>query len=173
MERKIKVLFVCLGNICRSPAAEGAFKNLIESKGLDDLFIIDSAGTADYHIGELPHETTRKVAKSRGINLTHKARQVNYEDFYKFDFLLAMDSSNQKALFSLARTVDDRNKIYKFRQFDPTVKGEPDVPDPYYGTLSGFEHVQDIVENSSKGFLDYLLKENHLELELDPTKEEN
>lgn len=160
MSDKIKILFVCLGNICRSPAAEGAFKKLIQEKEIEDLFLVDSAGTANYHIGELPHEVTRKVAKDRGIELTHHCRQVSYADFEKFDFLIPMDTSNQKNLFSIARTEKDRNKIIKFRKFDDTVKGEPDVPDPYYGGLSSFEHVQDIVEISSLGFLNWIL-ENH------------
>jgi protein-tyrosine phosphatase len=155
---KIKILFVCLGNICRSPAAEGAFKKLIQEKGLDDLFIIDSAGTANYHIGELPHDTTRKVSKDRGIELTHLCRQVIYSDFQKFDFIIPMDSSNQKNLFSIARTESDRKKIFKFRKFDDSVKGEPDVPDPYYGGISSFEHVQDIVEISSVGLLNWILE---------------
>jgi protein-tyrosine phosphatase len=157
---KIKVLFVCLGNICRSPAAEGAFKKLVYDKGLEDLFLIDSAGTANYHIGELAHETTRKVAMGRGIDLTHLCRQVKYSDFEKFDFIIPMDSSNQKNLFSLARTEQDRKKIIKFRKFDTNEKGEPDVPDPYYGEVSGFEHVQDIVELCSLGLLNWIL-ENH------------
>ncbi len=154
----IKILFVCLGNICRSPAAEGAFKSLIKEKCLEELFYIDSAGTANYHIGEPPHETTTKVANDRGIFLNHACRQVSYEDFQNFDYIIPMDSSNQKNLFSLARLDKDRNKIIKFRKFDETVKGEPDVPDPYYGSVSSFEHVQDIVENSSKGLLDWILK---------------
>lgn len=165
MKDKIKVLFVCLGNICRSPAAEGAFKNLVESKGLEDLFFIDSAGTANYHIGEEPHEITKKVAKDRGIILKHKCRQVNYEDFSNFDYLIAMDSSNQKNLFSLARKDEDRNKILKFRKFDKDVKGEPDVPDPYYGAVSGFEHVQDIVERSSEGLLHWLMDMHNIKIE--------
>ncbi len=165
MTEIIKILFVCLGNICRSPAAEGAFKKLVQEKELEDLFYIDSAGTANYHIGELAHEVTRKVALDRGIELKHTCRQVNYADFEKFDFLIAMDSSNQKGLFSIARTEKDRNKIIKFRKFDETVKGEPDVPDPYYGGLSSFEHVQDIVETCSIGLLNWIIENNNLNQE--------
>lgn len=157
---KIKVVFVCLGNICRSPAAEGAFKHLVNKRGLADLFEIDSAGTADYHVGEEPHEMTTQVARERGIILKHHCRQFQYADFLTYDYIISMDNSNYRSLFSLARDEIQRKKILNFRKFDSTVKGEPDVPDPYYDGIAGFEHVQDIVERSSIGFLDWIL-ENH------------
>lgn len=154
----IRVLFVCMGNICRSPAAEGAFKALIEKKELDDLFFIDSAGTENYHVGELPNETTRLVAKERGIILTHKCRQLAPSDFDKFDYILVMDEINLRAALRLVKTEEHKKKLIKFRRFDKQVKGEPDVPDPYYGGIAGFEHVQDIVERCSEGFLDWILE---------------
>jgi protein-tyrosine phosphatase len=153
----IRILFVCLGNICRSPAAEGAFRHIVEQKELSDLFFIDSAGTGDWHVGELPHFTTRQVAKERGISLTHRARQFTPEDLDKFDFILTMDASNFKNVYRHAKTEEHKAKIIKFRKFDPSAKNEPDVPDPYYGELSGFEHVQDIVERTSLGFLNWIL----------------
>ena len=166
MSDKIKVLFVCMGNICRSPAAEGAFKNLVQKKGLEDLFEIDSAGTADYHVGELAHDTTRLVARERGIILTHHCRQFEVSDFRKFDYILAMDNSNYRNIISLAKDESQKQKVMKFRKFDSSVRGEPDVPDPYYGSVAGFEHVQDIVERSSLGFLDWILQNHNLSTEV-------
>lgn len=174
--KKVGVLFVCLGNICRSPAAEGAFIHLAKEKELDGFFKIDSCGTAGYHVGEPPHETTRQVAASRGIILKHFCRQLTYQDFQNFDYILAMDESNLKNILRIAKTDSDRAKVHKFREFDHTVNGAPDVPDPYYGGLAGFEHVQDIVTRSSAGLLSWLIeKHSHLQIprseELEP--EEN
>lgn len=166
MSEKVKVLFVCLGNICRSPAAEGAFTNLVQKKGFDELFVIDSAGTAGYHIGELPHETTRKVARERGIILSHFCRQFEYDDFINFDYILAMDNSNYQNIIAMARDESQKQKVMKFRKFDSSVRGEPDVPDPYYGGVAGFEHVQDIVERSSEGFLEWILQNHNISTEI-------
>ncbi len=168
--KKIGVLFVCLGNICRSPAAEGAFKHLVTEKDLKEFFHIDSCGTAGYHIGEMPHELTQKVAKERGIILTHRARQFTREDFEKFDYILAMDQSNYNHLLSMAKKEEHKQKVHKFRKFDHTVSGQPDVPDPYYGGIAGFEHVQDIVMRCSVGLLDYLM-EKHSYLNIPKTEE--
>lgn len=167
--KKIGVLFVCLGNICRSPAAEGAFKHVVAERDLKEFFHIDSCGTAGYHIGEPPHELTQKVARERGIILNHKARQFTREDFEKFDYILAMDQSNYNHLLNLAKTEEQRRKIHKFRKFDPQVSGQPDVPDPYYGSLAAFEHVQDIVMRSSVELLDYLI-EKYPHLKIPKTK---
>ncbi|MCC6275146.1 MAG: low molecular weight phosphotyrosine protein phosphatase [Leptospiraceae bacterium] len=157
---KKKVLFVCLGNICRSPAAEGAFRHIVKSKKLDHLFEIDSCGTAGYHIGELPHSTTRQVALKRGIRLEHRCRKFETADFEKFDFIMVMDDSNHKDVLSKATNASHMNKVMKFRKFDKFVNGSPDVPDPYYGGLDGFEEVQDIVIRSSEGLLEWILKES-------------
>ncbi len=162
MSEKIKVVFVCLGNICRSPAAEGAFKHLVQKRGLEDLFEIDSAGTAEYHVGEPPHETTTQVARERGIILKHLCRQFQYADFLKFDHIIAMDNSNYKNILSMARDEAQKKKVMKFRRFDSKVNGEPDVPDPYYDGVAGFEHVQDIVERSSNGFLEWILQNHNI-----------
>ncbi|WCL47705.1 low molecular weight protein-tyrosine-phosphatase [Leptospira sp. GIMC2001] len=158
----VKVLFVCLGNICRSPAAEGAFSKLVEEKGLQQTFTIDSCGTAGYHIGSLPHKTTREVARLNGIELTHRARQFSRDDFSKFDYILAMDDSNYKDILNLAKSDEDKGKVFLFRTFQENNGGEMSVPDPYYGGLDGFKAVQKIVIESSNGFLEYLIKKGIL-----------
>ena len=161
--KKIRVLFVCLGNICRSPAAEGAFQNLIELNELEEFFYVDSCGTGNYHIGELPHETTRKVAESRGITLTHKCRQFIIKDFERFDYILVMDQNNYSNVIRLAENQEQIDKVIKFRKFDPHSKGEPpDVPDPYSGPISTFEYVQDIVERCSASMLRHFIEKYKL-----------
>lgn len=151
MNSKINVLFICLGNICRSPAAEGAFRSLVEKKGMSDLFHIDSCGTSNYHIGSLPDHRTRKVAQSRGINLSHKARELRNEDFDFFDFLLTMDNSNLKNVMSRCPE-SQLSKIRPFSSFFSELS--PEVPDPYYGDIKDFELVQDLVEKCSISFLE-------------------
>ncbi|MDX1961113.1 MAG: low molecular weight protein-tyrosine-phosphatase [Leptospiraceae bacterium] len=154
---KVSILFVCLGNICRSPAAEGAFTKLVQEKGLTDQFIIDSCGTGDWHIGELAHPNTRKVAQSNGIQLTHRARQISSKDLEKFDYVLAMDDSNINNVLRLAKTEDLKQKVIKFRKFDPLYKNEPDVPDPFHGTEKDFIEVQEIVTRTSESLLEFLI----------------
>ena len=161
--KKIRVLFVCLGNICRSPAAEGAFTSLVREMGFENHFHIDSSGTGDYHVGELPNANTRKIAGERGIELTHRARQFHPMDFDSFDYILAMDNNNYRDVLSLAKNKDHKNKVFKYRYFDPDHDDEPDVPDPYFGGIDGFRNVQQIVERTARGFLDHLQK-NHGEL---------
>ena len=158
MDKK-KVLFVCLGNICRSPAAEGAFRKEVAKKNLLENFTIDSAGTAAYHIGELPHSMTRRVASEHGIQLTHRARQFSLPDFKNFDYILAMDQTNYDDIISLAKTEDDRKKVFLFRQFDPLVGQDRNVPDPYFiGSKEGFEEVHSIVSRTSERLLDWILQ---------------
>jgi protein-tyrosine phosphatase len=161
-DKKIRVLFVCLGNICRSPAGEGALNQLIQNLFLVDKFIVDSCGTASYHIGELPHKTTRKVAMENGIHLTHRARQFNPKsDFKEFDFILAMDKSNLENLLNLATTKEDQEKLFLFRDFEEDCI-DKEVPDPYYGNITGFQEVQSIVTKASVGFIKYLRKIGHI-----------
>jgi len=155
MQKKIRVLFVCLGNICRSPAAEGALKNLVAQKNLQHLFHIDSCGTAAYHIGELPNANTRKIAKGKGITLDHRARQFEKADFDNFDYILAMDQSNYNDVLALATSQEHKQKVFKFRHFDQQHQNM-DVPDPYFGGLDGFVEVQEIVERTSQGFLQHI-----------------
>ncbi|EJO67796.1 MULTISPECIES: low molecular weight protein-tyrosine-phosphatase [Leptospira] len=153
----IRVLFVCLGNICRSPAAEGAFLDLIQKRNLESSFLVDSCGTSRYHIGELPDPRTRQVARKKGIELTHRARQFRREDFKEFDYILTMDKSNQKDVLSLASSDEERKKVQLFRFFQKDSKKDSEVPDPYYGTLKDFEEVQNIVSDAAEDFLEFLL----------------
>ena len=151
---KTRVLFVCLGNICRSPAAEGVFRHLVAEAGLTNRFTIDSAGTGAWHEGEKADRRMRQAAERRGIALTSIARQVTVNDFERFDHVFAMDTSNLRTLRSLAPP-EHRDKIRLFRDADPEAPGE-DVPDPYYGGADGFEDVLDIVTRTGRVLLDEL-----------------
>jgi protein-tyrosine phosphatase len=155
----LRVLFVCHGNICRSPAAEGAFKHLIRERGLQSRFLVDSAGTSSFHVGERPHPDTRRAAREMGIELDSLARQFRVEDFDRFDWIFAMDHNNLSDLLSMARNDADRKKVMLFRTFDPQRESDPvpDVPDPYYGGYSGFREVQQIVMRTAEKLLDFLL----------------
>jgi protein-tyrosine phosphatase len=146
-----RVLFVCLGNICRSPAAEGVFRHLVAEAGLAQDFVIDSAGTGSWHIGEAADDRMRVAAQRRGIRLSSIARQVVPTDFEDFDWILAMDGSNLQHLQRLAHA-NHHHKIRKFRDFDPEGRGA-DVPDPYYGDHDGFAEVLDIVTRTSHALL--------------------
>jgi len=152
---KISVLFVCLGNICRSPAAEGSFKKLVKDENINEYFIIDSAGTSGYHDGELADIRTRMVAKKRGIILDHKSRKFIPDDFKHFDYILAMDNSNHETILKIAPNIEQREKVFLFRNFE-NINARLPVPDPYYENEQFFETVQDIVENASKAFLNFL-----------------
>lgn len=159
--KPVRVLFICLGNICRSPSAEGSFLKILEDEKLSHIFKVDSCGTAGYHIGELPHSTTRKVAQENGITLVHRARKFQgSRDFDEFDYLLAMDQSNFQDVVSHARNDDDRKKVFLYRDFELGFKDSKgkgtSVPDPYYGGLDGFREVQEIVDRTGKGFLTFL-----------------
>ena len=153
---KIKILFVCLGNICRSPLAEGIFSHLVHQAGLARYFEIDSAGTAGYHEGDLPDPRTTAVARARGIVLTSKARQILRTDLQRFDYIIVMDAENRRNVERLARTAAPRSAIHMLRDFDPEANGDLDVPDPYYGGARGFDHVHDIVERSCRELLAHL-----------------
>ncbi len=160
MERT-RVLFVCLGNICRSPTAEAVFAHVVAGEGLAHAFEIDSAGTGDWHSGEQAHPQTRGTAESRGVRITHLARQVKPHDFDRFDLLVAMDASNAKNLHELAETDAHRAKIRLFRDFEPPLEGSSvaeglEVPDPYY--TGQFDEVFDICERASRGLLAHLRK---------------
>jgi len=151
---KISVLFVCLGNICRSPAAEAIFQNLIHDKGINHQFIVDSAGTGSWHVGKKADSRMRFAAKQRNINITSNARQIKKEDFYKFNYILVMDNSNFNNVIDLKNQVkgSDFAKIYKIQDFSSNFN-EKEVPDPYFGGDAGFDHVLDILEDSVSCFL--------------------
>jgi protein-tyrosine phosphatase len=149
----IKVLFVCLGNICRSPSAEGVFRHLIKEQGLLDLIEIDSAGTHAYHVGSPPDDRAQEAASRRGIDMSHqRGRRVDEGDFYVFDYVLAMDESNLYHLREMA-PAEASHKIDLFLNYAPE-QSENEVPDPYYGGHSGFEHVLDLIEEASQGLLE-------------------
>jgi protein-tyrosine phosphatase len=150
------LLFVCLGNICRSPTAEGAMRALLEQAGLADSVIVDSAGTGAWHTGSPPDGRAVAAARRRGLELGGVARTVTPHDFERFDLLLAMDRSNLADLQALASDEDERAKVRLLREFDSeSVRaGTLDVPDPYYGAAGGFAEVLDIVEAACAGLLE-------------------
>ncbi len=156
MERKTRILFVCLGNIVRSPLAEHLFAHLSEKAGKGGEYEVDSAGTGAWHIGETPDVRMRQVASGRGLDYTGRARQFSPTDFDRFDWIIAMDASNRMSLASQARSEADRGKIRLLRAFDPSGGPGAEVPDPYYGGIDGFERVFDIVERSCRGLLEAL-----------------
>jgi protein-tyrosine phosphatase len=155
-EQPIRILFVCLGNICRSPTAEGVMRELVREAGLEDAIELDSAGTGGWHVGEPPDERATETAHARGITLEGAAREVRAEDFDDFDLILAMDSSNLTDLRQIARDDQAREKVRLLREFDPASagSGDLDVPDPYYGGPRGFEDVLDLVQAACVGLLD-------------------
>ena len=153
------MLFVCMGNICRSPTAHGVFEKLVESKGLSQQILTDSAGTHAYHVGESPDPRSQATARKNGIDISQqRAQKVKSEDFEHFDYIVAMDSSNYADLKHLA-TKDLQHKVYRLMQFAPEW-GNDDVPDPYYGGGNGFENVFKMIEAASSGLLAQL-QENH------------
>ena len=158
---KIKVLFVCMGNICRSPTAEGVFTHLVYSQKIAPLFQIDSAGTHAYHIGDAPDLRSQKTALNRGIDISHlRGRKVIFGDFDDFDFILAMDDANHSILMNACPT-QHQHKISHFLSFAPQLKTR-EVPDPYYGGAQGFDRVFDMIEAASEGFLNHLRAEKRL-----------
>jgi protein-tyrosine phosphatase len=149
----IKVLFVCMGNICRSPTAHGVFESLVNSEGMARHVEIDSAGTHAYHVGESPDRRASQTATQRGYDLSYiRARSVEMSDFDYFDYILAMDEDNYSILASMAPS-QHRDKVQLFLEY-ASARDEIEVPDPYYGGAKGFEHVLDLVEEASKGLLD-------------------
>jgi len=153
-----KILFVCLGNICRSPAAEGIFNHKIKERDLENFFVVDSAGTGGWHIGNLPDQRMRTTALSKGIELTSRARQIDENDLYEFDLILVMDKDNLDAVKSLTKdhknTINSKIKLIlsysKNSQLD-------EVPDPYYGGQNGFDKVLDLLDDAMDGLIDKLM----------------
>ena len=153
---KVSVLFVCMGNICRSPTAEGVFRHVVKQRNLHDQISVDSAGTHAYHIGDSPDSRSQSTALTRGINLSaQRARKAVVEDFERFDYVIAMDQSNFEDLKQLGQGAD-LSKLYLFMAF---AKGwdNDEVPDPYYGGANGFEEVFDMVQSASEGLLEHII----------------
>lgn len=156
----IKVLFVCLGNICRSPLAEGVFKHKVSQDGLEDMIAVMSAGTSGWHIGESPDPRSIEVAERNGIYLDSHGRKAIDEDFRDFDYIIAMDSNNYSDLKRLpGSSAESSAKLKLMRDFDDIGKGK-DVPDPYYGGDDGFTHVYDLLDRSCQNLLEEI-KEDH------------
>jgi len=154
--RPLRVLFVCLGNICRSPLAEGVFQHLARSRGLESRLEVDSAGTGAWHVGERPDKRSRAVALKHGIELPGRARQVDEEDLRDFDLILAMDGDNLHQLRSMESATAETVEIRLLREFDPASDGDLAVPDPYYGGPDGFDTVFEMVHRSCEALLDEL-----------------
>jgi protein-tyrosine phosphatase len=152
----LSVCFVCLGNICRSPTAEGVMHALVREAGLTSRIVIDSAGTGAWHAGEPADARARAAARARGIELTSTARLFVRADLDRFDYVLAMDRANQGVLRQMARGPEELARIHLFRSFDPTAPAGAEVPDPYYGGPLGFDEVLDICERGCRGLLAHL-----------------
>jgi len=154
-----RVLFVCLGNICRSPAAEGVFVHLLQQHGLEGQFVVDSAGTGGWHLGRRADARMREAAARRGIDLTSRARQIDLADLHSFDHILTMDGANLAAVQALAREAGnpaDQARITAMTAYCRRHSGVHEVPDPYYGGSQGFEQVLDLLEDACDGLLDAL-----------------
>jgi protein-tyrosine phosphatase len=151
----VRLLFVCLGNICRSPTAEGVMRSLVAREGMEGQITVDSAGTGAWHLGSAPDARARAAAAERGIDLSGHARQVQPEDFETFDLVLAMDRENERLLRGMARDEQERSKVRLLREFDPASveAGDLEVPDPYYGAAGGFEEVLELVQAACEGLL--------------------
>ena len=151
-KESINLLFVCLGNICRSPAAEGILKKMIKNEGLDDKVFVDSAGTSNWNDGKSPDERMRAHGSKRGYDFTGEARTIRSSDFDNFDYILVMDNNNYNNVKKLAKSKEDVSKIHKMTDFS-TNKTTDHVPYPYYGGDDGFELVMDLLEDACTGLL--------------------
>lgn len=152
----VNVLFVCMGNICRSPMAQGVFEDLLRREGLEDEVFVDSAGTGAWHIGQPPDARAQESAGNRGIDLSEqRARRVTPEDGQKFDYLIAMDVHNYESVSALCR--GSRAEVQLLMEYAPD-SSQKEVPDPYYGGPDGFEHALDLVEEAAQGLLEDVRK---------------
>ncbi len=153
-----KILFVCLGNICRSPAAEGIFKQKIKERDLENFFFVDSAGTGGWHVGNLADPRMREMASSRGIELTSRSRKIEENDLYEFDHILVMDKDNLHAVKSLIQDksspINSKIKLILSYSQDSDLD---EVPDPYYGGQNGFNKVLDLLDNALDGLIESLI----------------
>lgn len=153
-----KILFVCLGNICRSPAAEGIFNQKIKERDLENFFVVDSAGTGNWHVGNLPDQRMRSTALSRGIELNSRSRQIEENDLYEFDQILVMDKDNLNAVKTLTKDQNNpiNSKIKLILNYSKNSQLD-EVPDPYYGGQNGFEKVIDLLDDAMDGLIDSLM----------------
>lgn len=158
----VRLCFVCLGNICRSPTAQAVMDHLIGEAGLEGRIFTDSAGTSAYHAGEPPDRRARGTASARGIPMKGSARQFEERDFHRFDYVLAMDQDNFRNLRDSAQTDELRARVHMLRSFDPESADGAEVPDPYYGGAEGFDNVFDICDRACRALLEHVRREHGL-----------
>ena len=156
-EKKHRVLFICLGNICRSPAAEGIMRHLVEKRGLADAFLIDSAGIGGWHVGQLPDRRMRSHGADHGYDFSSRARQFSPDDFSRFDFIVTMDQENYQDIIRMPRTAEERDKVVPMARFLKSHPGQDTVPDPYYGGPQGFDLVIELLEDGCEHLLQSIL----------------
>ena len=159
---KYNVLFICLGNICRSPAAQAVMQAMVDERGLSDRFYIDSAGIGGWHFGDLPDKRMRVHARPRGYELTHRARKVRSADFEDFDLIVGMDASNVDDLCNLAMTLEQQDKVVMMGDYIRQYPNYDHVPDPYYEGSEGFELVLDLLEDACDNLLDRIIEQNNI-----------
>ena len=151
-----KILFICLGNICRSPAADGIMRHLVSERGLDDEFLIDSAGIGSWHVGQLPDSRMRQCGERHGYTFDHRARQFSSRDFDRFDLIAVMDQENYHDVARQATSPADLKKIIRMSDYLRYHPGQKTVPDPYYGSQRDFEFALELLEDACEGLLDEL-----------------
>lgn len=159
-EKPIRILFICLGNIVRSPLAEALFNHHAARAELDGKYLVDSAGTSWEHIGETPDHRMLKVAAKHGLHYSHQSRQVKRQDLDDFDLLVSMDMNNYNYLLSMTESPETREKIHLLREWDPLSMGNQSVPDPYYGGREGFEEVFAVIDRSIRQLVNQLKNGN-------------
>ena len=159
---KYSLLFICLGNICRSPAAQAVMQAMVDERGLTDRFYIDSAGIGGWHIGDLPDKRMRVHARPRGYELTHRARKVQSSDFEDFDLIVGMDAANVDDLRELAASPQQMDKVVMMGDYLRRFPHHDYVPEPYYEGSEGFELVLDLLEDSCDNLLDQIIKQNNI-----------
>jgi protein-tyrosine phosphatase len=152
----VRICFVCLGNICRSPTAEAVMRHTLDEAGLEHEVLIESAGTGDHHVGAPPDVRATRAAKARGVTLSGRAAHFGREDFARFDLVLAMDRANRDDLLRIAPSDEARQKVHLLREFDPDAPVDAEVPDPYYGGAGGFDTVLELCEAACRGLVAHL-----------------
>lgn len=158
----VSVCFVCLGNICRSPTAEGVMRHLVREAGLEGAVRVDSAGTGNWHVGESPDRRASAAGRRRGIEVSGAARQFRRADFERFDYVLAMDGTNYDDLVELAPNAEAKKKIHLLRSFDPASPANAPVPDPYYGGVEGFDEVVELCLAACRPLLERIRREHRI-----------